>query len=47
MKLQQTSRGQYFITLPSAIVRAKSWRKGDEIKHVIDKSGDIVLRKGD
>lgn len=45
MKLQQMNDKQYFITLPNQIVRAKGWIKGDQIKAVIDKSGDIVLRK--
>lgn len=36
---------QFFITLPNAIVRAKNWKKGDNIKAKIDNKGDIVLRK--
>lgn len=36
---------QFFITLPNAIIRAKGWQKGDIIKAVIDKQGDIVLKK--
>ncbi|MBI2671056.1 hypothetical protein HYX18_03725 [Candidatus Woesearchaeota archaeon] len=45
MKLQQMKQGQYFITLPSQIVRAKGWSKGDQIIAIIDKNGDITLKK--
>lgn len=37
--------GQYFITLPTQIVRAKGWQKRDIIKVSINKDGDLVLRK--
>ena len=37
---------QYFVTLPNAIVRAKNWEKGDQIKAEIHKEGNIVLKKG-
>lgn len=45
MKLQQMKQKQYFITLPSQIVRAKGWVKGDHIVAEINKEGNIVLRK--
>jgi antitoxin component of MazEF toxin-antitoxin module len=45
MKLQQMNNKQYFITLPNMIVRAKGWVKGDNIKVVIDKEGNLVLHK--
>ncbi len=45
MKLQQMKQGQYFLSMPSQIVRAKGWNKGDRIKIVIDKEGDLILRK--
>lgn len=45
MKLQQMPQGQYFITLPSQIVRAKQWKKGDIISIEIDRQGNIILKK--
>lgn len=47
MKLQLMNGQQYFLTLPNAIIRAKRWIKGDNIKVLIDSRGDIVLRKVD
>ncbi len=49
MKLQKTNRPDgrevYSIILPVQLVRAKEWNKGDIIKAVINKDGDIVLKK--
>ncbi|MEK6835441.1 MAG: hypothetical protein AABX55_00255 [Nanoarchaeota archaeon] len=45
MKLQQLKNKQFVISLPSQIVRAKGWLKGDVIKVEIDKEGNIVLKK--
>ena len=45
MKIQQLKNGQHFITLPSQLVRAKGWQKGDDLKVEIDSKGNIVLRK--
>ena len=45
MKLQQMNNKQFFITLPNQIVRAKGWNKGDTITPIINKEGDIVLKK--
>ena len=45
MKLQQLKNKQFVISLPSQIVRAKGWNKGDLIKVEIDKEGNIVLRR--
>lgn len=47
MKLQLMNGKQFFITLPNQIIRAKNWKKGDEIKVEIDGKGNIVLRKGE
>lgn len=44
-KLQQMKQGQYFLTIPSQIVRLKGWNKQDEVLFTIDKEGNIVLRK--
>ena len=45
MKLQQMKQGQYFLCLPSQIVRAKGWEKHDDIKVLINKEGDLVLKR--
>jgi len=45
MKLQQLNNDAFILTLPSQIVRAKQWMKGDEIKVIINDKGDIVLKK--
>lgn len=45
MRLQMMNERQYFITLPNAIIRAKGWRKGEKIKALIDKQGNIILKK--
>ena len=45
MKLQQMKKGQYFITLPNQIVKAKGWNKGDYIVVEIDSRGNIILKK--
>jgi bifunctional DNA-binding transcriptional regulator/antitoxin component of YhaV-PrlF toxin-antitoxin module len=37
--------GTFFVTLPSQIVRAKNWNKGDHIIAEINKDGNIVLKK--
>ncbi len=44
MKLQQTKNGQFFITLPSKLVMAKQWNKGDDIAAVLDSKGNLVLK---
>lgn len=46
MKLQMiSSTNTFFVTLPIQIVRAKNWQKGDHIISLIDKEGNIVLKK--
>lgn len=34
------------IVVPAAIVRAKSWKKGQELKWIINKKGDLELKEG-
>ena len=36
---------QFFITLPNAIIMAKNWEKGDDIRVLLDQKGDIILKK--
>lgn len=46
-KLQYDLNKQYKLTLPKALIEAKSWKKGDEIKVVLDAEGNLVLKKGE
>ena len=45
MKLQKMNNKQFFITLPNAIIMAKNWEKGDDIRVLLDQKGDIILKK--
>ena len=47
MKLQKMngSSVSYFLVIPSQIVKAKGWQKGDDIAVDIDKNGNLVLKK--
>jgi len=45
MKLQRMKSGQFFLTMPSQIVRAKGWKKGNNIGIEINMKGDIVLKQ--
>jgi len=45
MKLQKMNNRQFFVTLPNQIVRAKNWKKGDDISFEIDHKGNLVLRR--
>ena len=44
VKLQFENNKQYKITLPKALVDAKGWSKGSEIKIELDSQGNIVLK---
>ncbi|MFQ5475080.1 MAG: AbrB/MazE/SpoVT family DNA-binding domain-containing protein [Candidatus Nanoarchaeia archaeon] len=44
VKLQHDSNKQYKITLPKAIIEAKGWTKGQEVKIELDDQGNIVLK---
>jgi len=41
-KLQQ-AKNQFFLTIPSSIVRAKGWKKGKELKFRINNKGNIEI----
>lgn len=50
MRLQKTTKGQYFILLPDELVRIARWKEGDEIEvvpgsEVAARKEDLVLRK--
>ena len=40
-----TLDGNCVLTLPSMIVKAKGWKKGDEIIVEINEKGEVVLKK--
>ncbi|MBU0461277.1 MAG: AbrB/MazE/SpoVT family DNA-binding domain-containing protein [Nanoarchaeota archaeon] len=44
VKLQFDNNKQFKITLPKAIIDAKGWKKGDDIKIELDSQGNIVLK---
>ena len=44
VKLQFDNNKQYKITLPRAIVDAKGWKKGDQIKIELDSQGNLVIK---
>ncbi|MBW2972211.1 AbrB/MazE/SpoVT family DNA-binding domain-containing protein [Candidatus Woesearchaeota archaeon] len=44
VKLQFDNNKQYKITLPKALVDAKGWTKGSEVKVELDQQGNIVLK---
>jgi len=45
MKVQISTRGQYYITIPKALALARGFKKGDKVSWQLDKHGDLVLRK--
>lgn len=47
MKLQCMNDKQYFVTLPNQIVRAKGWKKGDNLKIEINQKGNLELKRKD
>lgn len=44
VKLQFDNNKQYKLTLPKALIDAKGWKKGSEIKIELDAEGNILLR---
>jgi bifunctional DNA-binding transcriptional regulator/antitoxin component of YhaV-PrlF toxin-antitoxin module len=45
VRLQYDNNKQYKVTLPKAIIDAKGWQKGDELKIAFDAEGNLVLKK--
>ena len=43
-KLQQTVDGQFFLTVPRDLVRAKGWQKGMLFFLAFNQDGDVVLK---
>ncbi|MBW2996707.1 AbrB/MazE/SpoVT family DNA-binding domain-containing protein [Candidatus Woesearchaeota archaeon] len=44
VKLQFDNNKQYKITLPKALIDAKGWSKGSEIKVELDQQGNLLLK---
>lgn len=44
MKLQIMNNTQYFICLPKEVVMRKGWIKGDDIKVILTKEGEVILK---
>jgi hypothetical protein len=50
VKLQERlidSRTQYFITVPVTLVKAKQWKKGQELLLIFNERGNIEIRELD
>ncbi len=43
--IQFRNQKQFVITLPKGLVLAKSWKKGDNLEFVLDKTGNILIKK--
>lgn len=43
VRIQQTKRGQYWITIPKAIIKMFGWKKGDELIIGLNKKKDVTL----
>lgn len=46
VKLQFDTK-QYKITLPKAIIEAKGWAKGNELRVILSERGELILIKED
>ena len=45
MKLQQSKKGIYFVTISPSLIKLKAWQKGDELIIVPNKEGQLEIRK--
>jgi bifunctional DNA-binding transcriptional regulator/antitoxin component of YhaV-PrlF toxin-antitoxin module len=46
VKLQFDTK-QYKITLPKAIIEAKGWIKGSEVKIILNEKGELILKNNE
>lgn len=46
VKLQFDSK-QYKITLPKAIIEAKGWTKGSDVRILLNEKGELILVKNE
>lgn len=47
MKLQQSKLGQFFLSLPLAIVKAKGWVKGQELEISFGPRGELIIKEAE
>lgn len=45
MKLQKTDNHQYFLTLPSSLMKAMGWNKGDDVKVEVMQKDVLTLKR--
>ncbi|MFB6241794.1 MAG: AbrB/MazE/SpoVT family DNA-binding domain-containing protein [Candidatus Nanosalina sp.] len=45
MKLQETTDGGFFITVPKQLADAKGFEKGQELEWQVNEEGQLVLRE--
>lgn len=45
MKIQKTNKGQFYLTLPRALVEAKRWDKGTKVKVRLNEKGNLELEE--
>jgi len=44
MRIQNNS-GQYKLTLPKDLIKAKGWKGGQEVVVTLDSNGDLVIKE--
>ena len=44
MKLQN-NKGQFRLTIPKDLVKAKAWKQGTELIIAMDPAGDLVIKE--
>ena len=44
MKLQN-NKGQFRLTLPKDLIKAKGWGQGTEVVIVMDAEGDLIIKE--
>jgi len=45
VRLQENKHGQFFLTIPSRLAKAKGWKKGDEFIITADNESHMVIIK--
>ena len=44
-KLQHTKNGQFTVTIPHELVKAKKWKKGDLLAFAFNERGNLEITK--
>lgn len=45
MKIQQTIKGSYFVTIPMQLIRLAGWEKGTQVIILPNREGYLEIRK--